>query len=186
MEDNIGSIWETLRQIDEEAFFDPLDLDGHYSKHKSKIDVESDEEYNELTHELTSSPAAYIQGDLEKTVQGYVTQNGIKVKFKKYKNTYILSAYSGDAVDGRAVTCYLKNLKNILQDADPYRFYKRGIKDADYRYRCDLDGRFQGLRFFNEHAEYHKDTPPEKIKEIKRRLYKRERLRTFNTDKEKK
>ena len=176
-------VWEALKQLDENAYFNPEGLISH-DKHRPRLNARNSQEYNEITNEITSSPATYIQGDLGETVQGYITQGGIRVKFKQYGDSYIIGAYSGDAVTGTAITCYIKKLKNILQDADPYRFYRKSNKNDDYRYRCDLDGKFRGLKYFNGHPELHEDTSEDRIKEIKKKLYKREKLGRFNTDKE--
>ena len=52
----------------------------------------------------------------------------------------------------------------------------------DYRYKCDLDGGFEGLKFFGKHPEYHPDIPTDRAEEIKDRVLKGEKPGNFNTD----
>ncbi len=179
-----SKIWEELKRLDELATFSPDNLEDH-RKHEPEYGLENDEQYQEFTDILTKYPVVPIgKGDIM-DVQGYIAQSGARVKFVQIKNDiYALAAYKGNVKGQTALTNYPKKLSNILKDADPYAFYRQNEKEDDYRYRSDLNGRFEGLKFFDVHPEYHRGTPEEKIREIRRRLYKREKLGRFNTDKE--
>lgn len=189
------NIWSELSKIDEDFALMPdtkkkgeekTYLDDHSDRHKDSLGCRDKWEYRECIHALTSFPAIPIQEDTDNhDIMGYKAQDGRKVKFVQFKeDVYIISAYKKDPVTGVALTGYDKRLRNILQDADPYRFYELNNKEGDYRYKCDLDDRFEGLKFFNNHPEYHRNTDPERIKEIRQKLYKREKLDAFNTDRE--
>lgn len=182
------NVWEELRKLDkvdeyQEALFRDKSLQIH-AHYKDEMGIPTDEEYNEVTDILTRYPALPLgQGDIY-DVHGYTNQQGINIKFVQYKgNLYIFSAYKGDPVNGEAKTCHVKRLREIMRIADPYRFYKKGTgKQGDYRYRCDLDGGFEGLKFFDKHPEYHPDIPTDRVEEIKDRVLKGEKLGNFNTD----
>ncbi len=179
-----SKIWEELKRLNELATFSPDNL-GDHRKHEPEYGLENDKQYQEFTDTLTKYPAVPIgKGDIT-DIQGYVAQSGARVKFVQIRNDiYALAAYKGKINGQTALTNYPKKLFNILKDADPYAFYMQSEKEDDYRYRSDLDGRFEGLKFFDIHPEYHRGTSEEKIREIRRMLYKREKLGRFNTDKE--
>ncbi len=185
------SVWEELRKIEEEekssckeAYFNSSRLEKH-SHHKSEMGIEDTEEYNEVTHILTSYPALPLGKGEIYDVQGYLDQRDVGVKFVQYKGKlYILSSYRDDPVTGEALTCHVEPIGAVLRKADPYRFYRKTNKQGDYRYKCDLDGKFEGLKFFDKHSEYHRDTPPERVKEIRRMILAGKPLENFNTDKE--
>ena len=177
-------IWEELKILNE-AEFTPDNLQRH-EKHKDQFHFKSLDEYNKFTHELTKHPALPIGQGSSEDVIGYINQNGLSIKFTKFSNnTYAFSVYSGDPETGDAVTCFPRSLNSIMRIADPYRFYrKESGKQGDYRYRSDINGGFEGLKFFDEHPEYHKDTDEGRINEIREKILHKERLRNFNTDKE--
>ena len=177
-------IWEELEKLDEFATFPQDKLPGHL-KHLRDYNLESVEEYQEFTDLLTKYPAVPIGKGTLVDMQGYIAQDRTNAKFIQMRgDKYALGVYE-EPVDGEtAITNYPKKLQNILRDADPYRFYRRSIKQSDYRYKSDLDGGFEGLKFFDNHPEYHQDTPEEVIEEIRRRLINGEELGAFNTDEE--
>ncbi len=175
-------VWEELERLDEFATFPQDKLSAHL-KHLRDYNLESAEEYQEFTDLLTKYPAIPIGKGTVVDMYGYTTQDYTNAKFIQMRaDKYALGTYR-EPVDGEtAVTNYPKRLRNILQDADPYRFYRRSIKQGDYRYKSDIDGGFEGLKFFDNHPEYHQDTSEEVINEIRRRLLNGEELGTFNTD----
>lgn len=175
--------WEELKRL-EEAKFAPDNLQKH-SEHKNQFHLNSLEEYDESTHNLTRSPASPIGQSTPTEVIGYTNQNGLHVKFTKFNNDiYAFGVYSGDPETGVAVTCFPRSLDSIMKIVDPYNFYKKSGKQGDYRYRSDLDGKFEGLKFFDTHPEYHRNTSNERIKTIRQKILHKERLGNFNTDKE--
>lgn len=69
-----------------------------------------DQKYNDLCHELTSSPAKAINGSYN-DVQGYIRQDGRRVKFKK------LNYFNLKLVDSRLFLCYniiKKKIRSVL------------------------------------------------------------------------
>lgn len=179
-----SKIWEELERLDELATLSPDNLEKH-RKHESEYGLDNDEQYQEFTDILTKYPAVPIGKGVITDIQGYIAQSGAKVKFVQIRNdVYALAAYKGRVEGQTAITNYPKKLNNILKDADPYAFYRQSEKGDDYRYRSDLDGRFEGLKFFDNHPEYHRNTSEERIREIRRKLQKREKLGVLNTDKE--
>ena len=176
-------IWDELNKLDE-AHFSKQDLKNH-SKHKAQLGVDSDEEYDYITHELTRHPALPIGDYNIKDIIGYINQDGRSIKFVEWRGQlYIFSAYRGDPETGIAITCYPKMIQDIYRKADPYNFYKFSSGQGDYRYKSDLDGKFEGLKFFDKHPEYHKNTSEENIKIIRDKILKNEKLANFNTNKE--
>lgn len=158
-------------------------LDTHFKKHKNDFDVKTPQEYNEkIVHVFTSHPAKPIEEIENDVVYGYINQSGSNIKFTNTSDKGgFITAYVRSPITGKALTCYAKPLKNILQDADPYSPYPIKLKDGDYRYKSDLNGDIKGLEFFNNHPEYHKDVDKEVIEEIRHKIENGEKLNKLNT-----
>lgn len=77
-------------------------------------------------------------------MQGYITQNNRKVKFKKYNSNFEFGVYIGDDITGTAITYFMKPFSQIIKNANPYI----ESEDMSDKYKSDLDGKFRGLKYF--------------------------------------
>ncbi len=184
-------IWDKLNKLNEDTYFDRIEGDHQgpnltaHEFHKVEFGLENKGDYNEVAHAITSQEASPIGENMDWGIVGYINQDGRNVKFARLDdNKYMIGVYVGSPTTGAIITFYTKNLQDILKDADPYNRYSLANKEGDYRYKCDLDKKFEGLKFFNNHPEYHRDTSEERVREIKGKLYKSEKLGNFNTDRE--
>lgn len=140
----MNNIWRELDKIDLEEqakFTDENNLKGYYIKHPIEIDgvLISEEQYNQMCDALTKSKASYIGSNSE--VQGYIRQDGRKVKFRKFNNKYEFGVYVGDDSDGSAITYFIRTLRSILEESNPYSI----LIDGNRKYKSDLNGEFKGL-----------------------------------------
>lgn len=158
------SIIESINKYFEEelAHFEDPNWTDHYNKRIEKsLEAEGEdvyfemptdmtkEEYDRQAHLLTTAIALPITFENENSVQGYITQRGRKVKFKKdtsFPAAYLYASYIGDDVNGTVITLFKTKWDYIISRANP----ETTILDPrkDYRYKCDLDGGFRGLNIF--------------------------------------
>lgn len=149
---NDNTVWKELDKIselEEQAKFKDKDkLKAHHEKHHILVNGVkiSEEQYNDLCDELTRKDATFLSGRRD-TIQGYICQDGVKVKFKRLpgKNCEF-GAYIGDAIEGEAMTYFTKPFVDIIRDSNPYSKYN----NKDYRYKSDLDGKFKGLDVYEK------------------------------------
>ena len=137
-------IWKELNaiELEEQAkFTDKGNLLAHHEKHPIIIDGVriTEDQYNQMCGELTKARASYIGSDAP--IQGYIRQDGRKVKFRKFNNEYEFGVYAGDEITGSAVTYFIRPLRKIMEESNPYSI----LSDVDRRYKSDLDGKFNGL-----------------------------------------
>lgn len=128
--------------LEEQAkFTDENNLNTHYNKHPILVDGVpiTKEKYNQMCDELTKSKASYIGSGA--AVQGYICQDGRKVKFRKFNDTYEFGVYVGDDTTGDAITYFVKPLKKIVDNSNPFSMNT----DVNQRYKSDLDGKFRSL-----------------------------------------
>ena len=138
------NVWKELNaiELEEQArFTDETNLEVHHDKHPITINGIriTKEQYNNMCDELTKSQASYVGSGAP--VQGYIRQDGRKVKFKKLNNEYEFGIYVGDDVYGSAVTYFVRPLRKIMEESNPYSI----LSDVDRRYKSDLDGKFNRL-----------------------------------------
>lgn len=150
--------------IEEEwAHFKEPNLTDHHKKRMERSHLAPEEEipfempkdmtkakYDEGAHQLTRSQAKPVTSFSETDIQGYITQQGRKVKFKKdpkYPQSYFYACYVGEDESGTIITYFKTKWKYIISTADPRKCPLD--PKADYRYKCDLDGKFRGLNAFS-------------------------------------
>lgn len=147
------SINEEIHQLNEFANYDLSTPKGrnlfeyHYKKHGVPLGM-TREEYKEVTNILTSYPAVPFNiNNKEYDVIGYVAQNNRNVKFIRLNSGAALGIYEGDAIEGEAIDYYHDNsINTTLFRANPFRRLTSTAEDL--RYKSDLDGKFEGLKFF--------------------------------------
>lgn len=155
--DGFHKIWEELKNLDEEklnelAKFKRQTDDGeenfqiHYKNHGIALGL-TEEQYEEYADALTSYPAIPIGTGQNYDIYGYIAQNGKKVKFVELTNGAALGVYVGNSITGRAISYYHDNdISATLFRANPFRRLTSTAEDL--RYKSDLDGKFEGLKFF--------------------------------------
>lgn len=121
-----------------------------------------------MCDELTRAPASALKGKDFSGVQGYIDQEGRKVKFKKFSSLYEFGVYVGDEITGDAITYFLKPFKQIIEDSNPFSVDNSPLR----RYKCDLDGKFRSLVEYEKASVLNKD----QIKKIRSAILKGEPL----------
>lgn len=151
-------VLKELKKLEEDlALMDEPNLQNHVVKHiinrnntgDNLFPPEMDKTaYNAACHKLSSSPAGYI-GEDGKSIQGFITWSGRKIKFEPISgNMCQFVVYLGDDIKGVAITYHIRSLQSILQLSNPYD----SSTSRDYRYKCDFDNTHYGLNAY---------TPPE-------------------------
>lgn len=127
-----------------------LERSNSASSRRSAYEIPRDmtkEQYDEKADELTKQPALPISSERESRVQGYITQEGRKIKFQQdseHPNVYWYAVYAGDDITGTVVTCFKTDWDYILRAANPLG----PKKSRDSRYFSDLDGDTKGIEIF--------------------------------------
>lgn len=119
-----------------------------------------------MCDDLTKSKASYLGSGAK--IQGYIRQDGRKVKFRKFNNLYEFGVYIGDDIKGSAITYFLKRKRKIIENSNPFSL----TNEPKDRYKCDLDGKFRGLDFYEKPIM----TSESKMKELKTKILNGEKL----------
>lgn len=172
---------EELQQLNELAKYHREKDDGeknfqdHYIKHGKPLGL-TEEQYEQYTDALTSYPAVPIGQGKDYDVYGYIAQNKNRVKFVKLPAGAALGVYVGDPIKGTAISYYHENNFNqIIFRANPFRHLTSAAEDL--RYKSDLDGRFEGLKFFKPIiGDKGVGITQEEYRQIRRDIYKRRRI----------
>lgn len=146
--------WDRLIELEEQAQLEEPNLTDHYEKHiiiRGNLGDDlfpenmTKDEYNAACHLLSSTTAKPI-GSGKANNQGFITQTGRKIKFKCIdKNMHEFVVYVGDDISGKAITYYNTSYQNIINTCNPYKYF---LTDLDYIYKCDLDGKLNGITAF--------------------------------------
>ena len=179
---NFQLIWEQLKQLEEleeQAHLREPNLTTHYDKHINRGGNIGDElfpkgmtkeQYDELCHALSSTTDVEPIGVGKDLVQGFITQTGRKIKFKRIKsgfNEFVV--YVGDDIAGTAITYYNTTFSRILRMSNPY---VSRYSDINYVYKSDFDGKFIGLDKFTPESDLTED----QFHEIRNKIRKGESL----------
>ena len=184
--DGFREIWEVLNKLDEEKLDEFADykrgtdsgeknFQDHYKKHGEPLGL-TEEQYEEYTEALTSYPAVPFGQGKDYDVFGYTAQNGKNVKFVKIPTGAALGVYIGNAITGKAISYYHENdFNQVIFRANPFRHLTDNAEDL--RYKSDLDGRFEGLKFFKPIiGNKGVGITQEEYRQIRRDIYKRRRI----------
>ena len=182
-ENGFRGIWEEMNAIDDSISLDLLEMArfdrsennlakfiDHHNRHKRYIidgkayDMTEDE-YDDAADALSSYPAIPIGTGTEEGIVGYITQDGRKIKFIQIPGGAFMVAYIGDDVTGEAKTFYYTSIASLYYSANPFR--ELSDKGGDHRYKSDLDGGFDGLKFFKPVTNGKRAVTKEEVKQIK-------------------
>lgn len=165
-------VLKELKKLEEDlAVLDGSNFQGHNIKHVINGGNVGDnlfpagmtkEQYNAACDLLSREEVTYIGGDPNKP-QGYISQSGRKVKFKRISgNMWEIVVYVGDEVNGTAITYYNRPYQSIVKSSNPY--FESTARE--YRYMCDFDNTHHGLETYTP-PEY---LSPEEVQQIKKRI----------------
>lgn len=186
-----AGIWEILNNIvDDQQLLTELarfpkrteeeirNFKTHYDKHKSYVIngvtyTMTPEEYDDSTHYLSSYPAIPIGTGEEYEIFGYIAQDGRKIKFTQIPGGAFMVAYVGKDVTGEARSFHYTSMEELLYNINPYH---KILDYEDHRYKSDLDGKFEGLKFFKPIIRGPRAVTQEEVERIKSDILNRRKI----------
>lgn len=139
---------QILDDLEEQAKFSKSNKQKHAKKHNAEksFNFKSEEDYGNSAEALTLAHAKeLLLNPSSEDVMGYITQSGRKVKIKKIKGPYLCQfvSYIGDDSNGDIITYFVQPWDKIVYKANPYI-----SGNKSYKYKSDLNGKFNGLNIF--------------------------------------
>lgn len=171
------NVWEELDKIcklEEQSKFQRKNNNTHYNKHivnkdgkdGENFDFTTKESYAESVKLLSESPSTYMQRvNNSNTIIGYISQQN-----RKIKNYYQIIVYIGDAITGTIITYYTVSWGQLIKQANPFL-----SGNKNYKYKFDLDGKFEGLNIFSPPNSM----PEDKYHEIRNKIMKKRSLTRY-------
>lgn len=156
--ENFKEIWNELKRLDEADFNfgnapERRKSRKHARDHAGEYKVNEEDYYNIAKFFSEKNSVNFGEGTLEDP-KGYLRQDGRKAKITQMyeqdeitpSNKSSIVVYEGDDLTGSIKTLHVRSWSGALNQANPYHHLRVGKED--HRYKSDLNGGLEGLKFF--------------------------------------